>query len=102
MARIEDDMKFSEAFMIFIKHKQPQHGELYNAIEQCLLNINVEKFPGANIKDMCVEMRQDIKVLIKANQFNSKLNARICRILTKAGGINNSEHSNLMYTLCPT
>ena len=44
-------------------------------------------------------MRKDIKALIKATQFDSKHNAKICRILTEAGGLNNSEYSNLMYAL---
>ena len=62
--------------------------------------MDIGKFPGANIKGMCVEMQKDIKALIKANQFDSKHNARICRMLTKAGGINNrSEYSNPMYVL---
>ena len=85
--------------MIFIEHERPQHRELYDAIEQRLLNMDVGKFPGVNIKDMCVEMQKDLKALIKANQYNSKYNARICRILTKAGEINNSEYSNPMYIL---
>ena len=96
-ARIKDDMKLSEIFMIFIEHKQPQYKELYDAIEQCLLNIDIGKFPGADIKDMCVKMRKDIKALIKENQFNSKHNAKICRILTEVGGLNNSEYANPMY-----
>ena len=77
MARIKDDMKFSEILMIFINHRQPQHGELYDAIEQHLLNIDVGKFPGANTKDVCVKMRNDTKALIKTNQFDSKHNAKI-------------------------
>ena len=99
MVRIEDNMRFSEVFMIFIKHERLQQGELYDAIEQLPLNVDVGKFQGANIKDMCVEMQKDIKALIKANQFNSKHDAKIYRILTKAGGINNSEYSNPMYAL---
>ena len=99
MARIKDDMKFSEIFMIGVKHEQPQHGELYDAIKQSLLNINVGKYPGANIKDMCVKMRKDIKALIKAHQFDSKHNAKICRILTEARGLNNSEYANPMHVL---
>ena len=55
MARIEDNMKFSKFFMVFIKHEQPQHRELYDAIEQQLLNIDIGKFPGTNIKEMCVK-----------------------------------------------
>ena len=99
MARIEDDMKLSEIFMIFIEHEQPQHGELYDTIEQCLLNIDIGKFPGANMKHMCVKMRKDVKALIKANQFDSKYNAKICRILTEVRGLNNSEYANLKYAL---
>ena len=91
MAQFEDDTLFSQVFMILIKHKRPQHGELYDAIEQHLLNIDIGKFPGANIKDMCIEMQKDIEALVKANQFDSKYNARICRMLTEAGGINNSK-----------
>ena len=34
----------------------------------------------------------------KANQFDCKHNA-ICRILTEAGGLNNSEYSNPMYDM---
>ena len=97
MARIGDDIKFSKIFMIFIKHEQPQHRELYDTIKQRLQNIDVGKFPGANIKDMCFKMCKDIKALIKANKFDSKHNAKICRILTEAGGLNNSENSNPTY-----
>ena len=61
--------------------------------------MDVGKFPGANITDMCIEMQKDIKALITANQFDSKHNARICRMLTEAGGINNSEYSNPIYVL---
>ena len=99
MSQTNEEMLFSHVFMIFIKHERPQHGELYDAIEQCLINMDAGKFPGANVKDMCVEMQKDIKALIKANQYNSKHNARICRMLTKAGGMNNSEYSNPMYVL---
>ena len=54
MAWTDEDMLFSQVFMIFIEHEQPQHGELYDAIKKRLLNIDVRKFPGANINDMCV------------------------------------------------
>ena len=99
MAQTNEEMLFSQVFMIFIEHERPQHGKLYDAIKQHLLNMDVGKFPGANIKDMCVEMQKDIKTHIKANQYDSKHNARICRMLTEAGGINNSKYSNPMYVL---
>ena len=91
-------MKFSKIFMAFFKHEHSQHGELYDAIKEQLLNIYFGKFLGTNIKDMQVKTCKGIKALIKVNQFDSKHNAKICRILTKAGGLNNSKYSNLMYS----
>ena len=99
MAQTDEEMLFSQVFMIIIEHERRQHGELYDAIKQQLLNMDVGKFPGANIKDMCIKMQKDTKALIKANQYNSKHNLRICRMLTEAGGINNSKYSNPMYVL---
>ena len=46
--------------MEFIEHEQSQHVEFYVAIEQQLLNIDVERFPDANIKVLCVKIHKDI------------------------------------------
>ena len=71
-------------FLARRQHEQLQHRELYYVIKQQLININVGKFSGANIKEMCAKMQEDIKALVKVNQFDSKHNAKICQILTKA------------------
>ena len=84
LLRTEDSMKFSKVFMIFIEHEQPQHRELHDTIKQELLNINIGRFLGTNIKEMCVKMQMDVKALVKENQFDSKHNAKICQILAKA------------------
>ena len=78
LVKVEDDMKFSKIFMIFVENERPQSGELYDTIERRVLNLDVNNFPGANIKDMVAEARKDILALQKANAYDSKHNAKLC------------------------
>ena len=70
-------MKFSEMFMIFVENECPQSGELYDTIENRVLNLDISNYPGANIKDMVAQARKDILALEKANAYDSKHNAKL-------------------------
>ena len=91
--RIEPGMMFTEVFMIFIQHERPQNGETYDSLEQKLINFDssLKNYSGSNIKDICGDMRKIIKGLVRANQYDSKHNSRLCRVLIQAGGLNNEE-----------
>ena len=91
--RIESGMLFAEVFMIFIQHERPQNGETYDSLEQRLINFDrtLKNYAGSNMKDICADMRKIIKGLVRANQYDSKHNSRLCRFLIQARGLNNKE-----------
>ena len=99
LAKIKDDIEFSEIFMIFVENKHPQSGELYDTIESRELSLDINNFPGVNIKDMAAQARKDILALQKPNEYDSKHNAKLCQLFTEAGGSNNSEYITLMYQM---
>ena len=78
LAKMEEKMRFSEVFMIFVENERPQSGELYDAIKKCLLSLDISSYAGANIKEMAAAARRDLKSLTKANAYNSKNNAKLC------------------------
>ena len=84
---------FTEVFMIFIQHERPQNGETYDSLEQKPVNFDssLKNYAGSNIKDICGDMRKIIKGLVQANQYDSKHNSRLCRVLIQAGGLNNKD-----------
>ena len=43
LAKIEDEMKVKEIFMVFIDNEQPQSGELHDTIEPRILSLEITK-----------------------------------------------------------
>ena len=91
--KMEEEMLFTEAFMLFIETVRPQNSELYVSLEKKITDFDPSKHPGANIKAVVSDLRVTVTSMMRGNACDSKHNVTIARMLTNAGGDNNEEYS---------
>ena len=91
--KMEEEMLFTEVFMLFIETVRPQNSELYASLEKKITDFDPSKHPGANIKAMASDLRVTVTSMMRGNAHDSKYNVTIARMLTNAGGDNNEEYS---------
>ena len=96
LQKVNEEDGFAVVLMTFVKHERPISGELYESIEQKILNIDIRKYPQRNITKMVKDLQVLLNTLDTANAWDSKNNPELCRILVEAGSppqVKNEEYS---------
>ena len=104
-----EDITFAEGLLIFIEEIRPNTTDNDKALVEKALRLTPANYPGHNVSLYVADVYPKLEQLTTARIWDSMETARLCRMLSQAGGPTNYEYSHSLLTklnainsVCPT